>query len=50
MVGRSGIYELELDSNTEIYNLTFDTKSLQIIDSSSQGYLIIDVIYDNKEV
>lgn len=50
MVGRSGIYELELDNDTEIYNLTFEEESLEIINNSSQGYLIIDVIYDNKEV
>ena len=49
-VGRTGYYELDLQGETEIFNLTFDDISLQLInDNEKQAYLIIDIVYDNRE-
>lgn len=50
IVGPSGVYELDLSSETSavLSSLSFDIKSMEIINNLSNGYLIIDMIY-NKE-
>lgn len=48
-VGHTGIYELELDDKVEIFQLSFSTRSLDYIDASPGAYLIIDMIYGEKE-
>lgn len=47
IVGSTGIYELDLDGIAKIENLTFDSKSLELINSNNNAYLIIDVIYES---
>lgn len=47
IVGSTGIYELELEGISEIDKLYFDSKTLELINSNPNAYLIIDVIYDN---
>lgn len=49
IVGHTGIYELELDDMVEIFQLSFSGKSIDYIDTSSGAYLIIDMIYGEKE-
>ena len=45
-LGASGIYELELiDTSTSIIDLRFDIETLKLVNSSPNGYLIIDIIY-----
>ena len=48
MVGETGIYDLELDSATQITHLCFDGTSLNFINSNSDAYLIIDIIYESE--
>ena len=50
IIGSTGIYELDLDNGVEITDLVFDGSSLQQINESPAGYLIIDIIYENGEV
>lgn len=47
VVGFTGIYELDLDNKTEIVKLSFNKTSIETIESNSNGYLIIDVLYDD---
>ena len=47
IIGSTGIYELELEGISKITNLSFDMKSLELIDSSNSAYLIIDIIYES---
>jgi hypothetical protein len=47
MVGPTGVYELNLEGISEINDLGVDRKSLELIRDNPNGYLIIDVIYDN---
>ena len=47
IIGSTGIYELELEGISEIDNLYFDLKSLELIESNPNAYLIIDVVYYN---
>lgn len=49
IVGFTGIYELDLDGLTEIIRLTFNKTSMDMIDENPNGYLIVDVLYDNGE-
>lgn len=47
IVGSSGIYELDLTStSTVITSLIFDLSSLELISNNPDGYLIIDIIYE----
>lgn len=48
IVGVTGVYEMNLQDNTQITSLSFDGNSLQAISNSSTGGLIIDVTYDNN--
>ena len=47
MVGFTGIYELDLDGQVEIVKLTFSKTSMERIEENSNGYLIVDVLYDD---
>lgn len=47
IVGSTGIYELELEGISKITNLSFDSKSLELIKNNNSAHLIIDVIYES---
>lgn len=47
VVGFTGIYELDLENQAEIVKLTFNKESIKTIDSNANGYLIIDVLYED---
>jgi hypothetical protein len=49
IVGVTGVFEMDLQDNTQITSLSFDGNSLQAISDSSTGGLIIDVTYDNNK-
>lgn len=49
IIGNTGIFELDLDGQTEITSLTVDAGSLSIINNNENAYLIIDTIYDKGE-
>ena len=49
IIGRTGIYELDLQGETEISALRFDVYSMDAIDKNINSYLIVDIIYDNGE-
>ena len=49
IVGSSGIYELDLtDSSVKITYISFEQKSLELINNSPDGYLIIDIVYQEE--
>lgn len=50
IIGRTGIYELDLDGETEISNMRFDVTSMNNISDNTNAYLIVDIIFDNGEV
>ena len=47
IIGNTGIYELDLNGQTEITALSFDSTSVRLIDNNPNGYLIVDVIYES---
>lgn len=48
IIGVSGIYELDLtNSSAVLTSLTFEKDSLDQIDRNPDGYLIIDIVYDD---
>ena len=47
VIGFTGIYELELEDSMEIVKLTFNKDSLEAIENNANGYLIVDVLYDD---
>lgn len=47
VVGFTGIYELDLDNQAEIVKLTFNKTSIDTIATNANGYLIVDVLYDD---
>lgn len=49
VVGYTGIYELDLRSDTEITALAFDNASLNTINTTNNAYLIVDAIYEVEE-
>lgn len=49
IIGRTGIYELDLEEETEISDLRFDYDSIQAINRNNNAYLIVDIIYDDGE-
>lgn len=49
VIGQTGIYELNVDGLSYINDIKFDASSLNLIDASTNAYLIIDYIYE-KEV
>lgn len=48
IIGQTGIFELDLNKQTEIIALQFDAKSIQAINDNINAYLIIDVIYEGE--
>lgn len=48
IIGVTGVYEMNLQSNTQITSLSFDGNSLKTISNCSTGGLIIDVIYNEE--
>ena len=48
-IGNTGIYELELNINTEVQALRFEAQSLSIIENSETYYIIIDILYEEEE-
>ena len=47
IVGATGIYELDLtDSSAVLTSLTFEKDSLDLINKNPDGYLIIDILYE----
>ena len=50
IVGYTGIYELDLDNQTEIFRLTFNNTSMEAVRDNPNGYLIIDVLYEDWQV
>ena len=49
IIGASGIYELDLtDSSVKITEIQFDSESLTLINNSPDGYLIIDLVYQEE--
>ncbi len=47
IIGNTGIYELNVENLTEITSLSFDYKSLKMINESpSTAYIIVDMLYD----
>lgn len=47
IIGATGIYELDLvDSSASITSLSFDQASLELINQNPDGYLIIDIVYE----
>ncbi len=49
IIGITGIYELDLNGQTEITNLQFDVNSMRAINNNSNASLIVDVIYEGME-
>lgn len=50
IIGRTGIYELDLNEQTQISNMRFDYNSIQAIANNVNSYLIVDIIYNKEEV
>ena len=49
ITGSTGIYELDLEGQTEITQIQMDGGSMKTINDNDSAYLIIDIIYDNGE-
>lgn len=47
MIGSTGIFELDLEGQTEITNITFDAESMMLIRDNNNAFLIVDIIYDD---
>lgn len=50
IIGLTGIWEIDLDGQTEITAIQIDNQSIQNIKNNNNAFLIIDVIYDDGEV
>lgn len=48
IIGNTGIFELDLNEQTEIIALQFDNKSIDYINSNINAYLIVDIIYEGE--
>ena len=49
IIGASGMYELDLlNSSGKLRTLTFEKDSLEQIDKNPDGYLIIDIVYEEE--
>ena len=46
VIGSTGIYELDLKGITQITEIHFDKRSLNLINENNNAYLIIDIIAD----
>ena len=50
IIGQTGIYELDLGLNTKITKIQFDAVSMRSIRDNQNAFLIVDFIYDDKEI
>ena len=49
VVGASGMYELDLtESSAVLTSLTFEKESLDLINMNPDGFLIIDIVYQEE--
>lgn len=48
VIGYSGIYELKVDESAPIRSIYFGAESLSHINANSNGYLIVDILYDKE--
>lgn len=46
VVGYTGIYELDSDLVYSIRRLNFDQQSINLINDNDNGYLLVDIIYE----
>jgi hypothetical protein len=46
----TGIWEIDLDGQTEITAIQIDNQSIQNIRDNKNAFLIIDVVYDDGRV
>lgn len=49
IIGNTGIYELNLNGLSEITAISFDRASLNAINTNQNGYLIVDILYEDGE-
>jgi hypothetical protein len=49
IIGYTGIYELDLNGLSEITSIKIDMSSLNSINKITNGYLIVDIIYEDGE-
>lgn len=45
IVGKTGIFEIDLDGDVDVTYLHFDARSINLIKNNPSAYLIIDVLY-----
>lgn len=50
IIGYTGIYDLELDGNTQITALRFSTESMNTIKNNNNAGVIVDIVYNQEEV
>jgi hypothetical protein len=50
IIGLTGIWEIDLDGQTEITAIQIDNQSIQNIRDNKNAFLIIDVVYDDGRV
>ena len=50
VIGATGIYELDLSDNTSaiLHSIRFDKTSMETIRNLANGYLLVDILYDEK--
>ena len=49
VIGASGIYDLDIKNGARVTDLSFATNSMNNIDNSNSGYLIVDVLYGEED-
>lgn len=49
VIGVSGIYDLDIRNGARITNLRFSKESIERIEGSIGGYLIVDVLYGEED-
>lgn len=49
LIGQTGIFELDLDNQTEITSIQFDERSMDTIEKTTNAVLLVDIIYDDGE-
>lgn len=49
IIGNTGIYELDLNGLSEVIAISFDRSSINAITTSQNGYLIVDILYEDGE-
>ena len=49
IIGNTGIYKLNLNGLSEITAISFDRASINSIIANQDGYLIVDILYEDGE-